>query len=73
MNSPARRRSAADPKAGGVRLASSDDVSVVTRFVGVGRNRFVGFEVQVALDREAQFAAYGAKFREADEAEFRTA
>jgi hypothetical protein len=42
---------AADPKAGGVSGASSDDVTAVTRFLGVGGDRFVGFEVQVALDR----------------------
>jgi hypothetical protein len=35
----------ADPKAGGVSVALSDDVSVVTRFVSVGGDRFVGFEV----------------------------
>ena len=39
--------------------ASSDDVTVRTRIVGVGRNRCVGFEVQVALDRKAEFAAQG--------------
>ena len=38
--------------------------------VGVFRKIFVGFEVQVALDREAEFAAYGAKLDEADVAEF---
>jgi hypothetical protein len=42
-------------------VASSDDMSAGTRFVGVSRNRFVGFEVQVALDGKAEFAAYGAK------------
>jgi hypothetical protein len=41
---------AADPKAGGVRVASGDDVTAGTRFVGVGGDGFVGFEVQVALD-----------------------
>ncbi len=45
-------KSAADPKAGGVHVASSDDVSVGTRFVGVGGDGFVGFEVQIALDRD---------------------
>ncbi len=52
---------------------SSDDVPVRAGFVGVGRHRFVGFEVQVALDGESQFAAHGAKFDEADIAEFRLA
>jgi hypothetical protein len=57
---------AADPKAGGVSNASSDDVSVRTSFVGVGGDGFVSFEVQIALDQEPQFAAYGARFVEAD-------
>jgi hypothetical protein len=48
-------------------------VAVGTRFVGAGGDGFVAFEVQVALDREAQFATHGAKFIEADVAEFRTA
>jgi hypothetical protein len=34
--------------------ASSDDVTVRTRFVGVNRNRFVGLEVQVALDGKSK-------------------
>ena len=29
---------------------SGDDVSAATRFVGVGGDCFVGFEVQIALD-----------------------
>ncbi len=62
---------AADPEAGGVRVASSDDVSAGTRFVGVGGDGFIGLEVQVALDRETQFAAQGAKLEEAHVAEFR--
>src|ERR1022692_2373035 len=41
-NSPARRKSAADPKAGGVSGASSDDVSAGPRFVGVGGDGVVG-------------------------------
>jgi hypothetical protein len=34
---------------------------VRTRFFGVGRDRFVGLEVLVALDGESEFAAYGVK------------
>ncbi len=71
-NGPARGRRAADRKAGGV-VASSDDVSAATRFVGVSGDRFVGFEVQVALDGKAEFAAHGAKLDEAYVAEFRLA
>jgi hypothetical protein len=36
---------------------SSDDVSAGTRFVGVGGDGFIGFEVQVALDGKSEFAA----------------
>jgi hypothetical protein len=53
-----------------VSAASSDDATVRTRIVGEGRNRFVGSEVQVALERKAEFAAHGAGLREADAAEF---
>jgi len=60
---------AADPKAGGVRIASTDDATVRTRFIGVGGDGFVGFEVQVALDGKAEFAAHGAKLDEAHVAE----
>jgi hypothetical protein len=49
------RKKSADPKAGGVRVASSDDVSAGTGFVGVGGDRSVGIEVQVALDRKSEF------------------
>lgn len=38
-------------------VASSDDATARARFVGVGGNRCVGFEVQVALYGEAEFAA----------------
>ena len=41
--------------------ASGDDVSVDTRFVGVGGDGLVGFEVQIALDRKPEIAANGAK------------
>jgi hypothetical protein len=44
---------AARPKAGGVSVASSDDASVRTRFVGVSADGLVGFEVRVALDWKA--------------------
>ncbi len=73
VNDPARRRSAAGPQAGGVSVASRDDASAAARFVGVGGDWFVGFEVQVALDGETKFAAHGAKLREAYVAEFRFA
>ena len=56
---------AADPEAGGVSVASSDDATVRTRFVGVGGEGFVSLEVQVALDRESEFAADGAKLEKA--------
>jgi hypothetical protein len=46
---------AADPKAGGVSVASRDDVPAVAGFVGVGGYCFVGVEVQVALDGKAEF------------------
>ncbi len=62
---------AADPKAGGVNVASSDDATTRTRLVGVGGDGFVGFEVNVALDRKSEFAAHGAKLEEAYIAEFR--
>jgi len=38
---------------------SSDDVSAGTRFVGVGGDGFIGFEVQVALDGKSESAAHG--------------
>ncbi len=41
-----------------------------TCFVSIGRNRFIGFEVQITLDGEPEFAAHGAKLGEADVAEF---
>jgi len=63
-------RKAVDPKAGGVRVASSDDVAAGTRFVGVGGDGFIGFEVQVALDGKSEFAARGAKLEKAHVAEF---
>src|SRR5271157_5098534 len=62
-------QNAADPKTGGVSVVSSDDVAAATRFVGVGGDRFVGSEVQVALDRWTEFSAHGAKFDEAHVAE----
>ncbi len=39
---------------------TSDDVSAGTRFVGVSRDRFVGFEVQVTLNWKTEFAAHDA-------------
>ncbi len=49
------QQKAADLEVGGVSIASSDDVYAGTRVVGVGRNRFVGFEVQIALDRKTEY------------------
>ncbi len=63
-------RKTADPRAGGMRGASGDDVPAGARFVGVGGDRFVGVEVQVALNGKAEFAAHGAKFGKAYVAEF---
>jgi hypothetical protein len=40
---------------------------------GVSRNRFVGFEVPIALDGEAELAAYAGEFDEAHVAELRLA
>ncbi len=42
-------------------------------FFGIRRNRLVGDEVQVALDREAELAAHRGQFDEADVAELRLA
>ena len=53
-----------------VSVASSDDVTEGTRFVGVGGDGFVGFEVQVAFDWKPKFAAHGPKLREAHVAKF---
>ena len=50
-------------------VASGDDVTAGVSFVGVAGNRFVGFEVRVALNGESEFAADGAKLREAHVAE----
>ncbi len=46
-------------------------MSARTRLIGVGGDGFIGFEVQVALDRKSEFAARGAKFDEAHVAELR--
>ena len=43
-----------------MRVVSSDDVSAGARFVSVGGDGFVGFEVQVALNGKTEFAAHGA-------------
>ena len=65
-------RKAADPKAGG-NVALGDDAPKLASFFGVSRNRLVGFEVQITLDRKAEFAADGLQFDEAHVAEFRLA
>jgi hypothetical protein len=40
-------------------------VSADTRFLGVGRDRFVGFEEPIALDGKAEFAADGGELEQA--------
>jgi hypothetical protein len=42
---------AADRKARGMRFVSSNDATVRARFIGASGYGFVGFKVQVALDR----------------------
>ena len=61
---------AADPKAGGVNVASGDDAPAGARFIGVDGDGLVGFEMHVALERKAEFAAHGAKLDETHVAEF---
>ena len=41
---------------------SGDDVPVRAGLVGVGGYRFIGLEVQIALDGEPELAANGPKF-----------
>jgi hypothetical protein len=48
---------------------SSDDVTARARFISVGGNGFIGFEVQVALDGKPDLTADGAKLSEANVAE----
>jgi len=64
---------AADPRAGGLRVASADDAAKRRRFVGVHRDRLVGFEVSIALYGEAELAAHAGEFSHGDMAEFRAA
>lgn len=45
------RETTADQKAGG-NVASGDDVSKFASLFGISRNRLVGFEMKVALDRK---------------------
>jgi hypothetical protein len=42
---------------------SSDDASVLPRFVGIGGQRLVGLEMLVALDGEAELTADGQQLR----------
>ena len=65
-----RRGRAADPEAGGVSIASSDDALTAAGLVSVSRDGLIGIEVQVALDRKPEFAAHGGEFSEAHVAEF---
>ena len=60
---------AAGPKAGG-NAPLEGDATVRARLVGVSRDRFVGFEVQIALDGKAERAAQLTEFAHADVAEF---
>ena len=48
---------------------SSDDAAVLAGLVGVGGDRFVGFEMQVALDRETERPARFMQLAHADEAD----
>lgn len=48
-------------------------MSALACFVGVSRDRFVGVELQVTFNRETEFAADGAKLREAQVAELAAA
>lgn len=52
---------------------SGTDAAVLVRFRRVGRDRFVGLEVKVALDGQAHRTAQGLEFGQADIAEFRLA
>jgi hypothetical protein len=57
--------------AGGSRRApSGDDATALARLSGVGGEGLFGVEVLVALDREAEWPAQGAKFGHADESQF---
>lgn len=58
-----------DPKDGG-NVASGDDAPKLAGLFGVCRNSFVGFEVQIALDGKAEFAADARDFDEARVAQF---
>jgi hypothetical protein len=44
---------------------SGDDTAVDAGFVDVDGDCFLGFEVQIALDGQAEFATYGGEFDEA--------
>ena len=55
------------------KVALGDDAPEPACFLGVGGDRLIGFEVQVALDGEAELAADGLQFEEAHVAEFRLA
>jgi hypothetical protein len=47
-------------------VALGDNASVLTRFVGVSRDRFVRSEMTIALDWQTELAADGGEFRKAD-------
>jgi hypothetical protein len=53
--------------------ASGDDAPKLASLFGIRRNRLVRFEVQIALDWQAEFAADGLQFDETHIAEFRLA
>jgi len=52
------------------RVASSDDATVRTRFVGVSGEGFDGGEVEITLDGKAQRAAQVTQFAHANVTEF---
>jgi hypothetical protein len=51
-------------------IALGDDVTAIPGFLGVRRNHFVGDKVQVAFDRQPQFAADSREFGQTHIAEF---
>ena len=58
------------PRHRGASSTSCDDASLFARFGSVRGERFVGFEVHVALDGEAEWTAEVAQFVHAHESQF---
>jgi hypothetical protein len=52
------------PKRPAAKIALGDDAHKLASLLSVGRNRFVGFEVAIALDAEAALAADCCEFGE---------